>query len=110
MTLVHSVAAFSARCAEIDDTGQLAHQLNRQGIDTFFTLAFAIGTPSQPPTDDAFCHFSNRVFGVASLGQNNKLRRLLFESQTFVLAQLKLTVSGDQTDASRKLPLPEKLG
>ena len=42
------------------------------------------------------------------MGQVGKLHRLLFESQTYVLAQLKLAVSSDPGTAPRKLPLPEK--
>ena len=43
MTLVDSVAAFEARCNEIDDSGQLVITLTRQGINTFSSMAFALG-------------------------------------------------------------------
>ena len=110
MTLVGSVAAFESRCSEIDDSdsGQLFLQLSRQGLNTFSSMAFAIGTPNQPPTELAFDQFAQRLFTVPSMGQVGKLRRLLFESQTYVLAQLKLAVSSDPGTAPRKLPLPEK--
>lgn len=108
MTLVDSVAAFQARCNEIDDSGQTFTLLNRQGLNTFSSLAFAIGTPNQPPTDAAFDQFAQRLYTLPSMGQVGKLRRLLFESQTYVLAQLKLAVTGEPGTSSRKLPLPEK--
>ena len=108
MSLVDSTAAFHARCNEIDDTGQLAMVLSRQGITSFSSMAFAMGTPNQPPTDAVFDAFAVRLFVAPSMGQVGKLRRLLFESQTYVLAQLKLAVTGDQTAGAKKLPLPEK--
>lgn len=108
MALVDSTAAFQARCNEIDDTGQLALVLSRQGITSFSSMAFAIGTPNQPPTDAVFDACATRLFVAPSMGQVGKLRRLLFESQTYVLAQLKLAVTGDQTAGAKKLPLPEK--
>ena len=108
MTLVDSVAAFEARCNEIDDSNQMFRLLSRQGLNTFSSLAFAIGTPTQPPNDVAFDQFAQRLYTVPSMGQVGKLRRLLFEAQTYVLAQLKLAVTGEPGSASRKLPLPEK--
>ena len=108
MTLVDSVAAFDARCNEIDDSGQLAVVLTRQGINTFSSMAFAMGTPNQPPTEVVFQAFATRLFVAPSMGQIGKLRRILFEAQTYVLAHLKLAVAGDQTAGSKKLPLPAK--
>jgi len=108
MTLADSVAAFEVRCSEIDDSGQTFTLLNRQGLNTFSSLAFAIGTPNQPPTDAAVDQFAQRLYTLPSMGQVGKLRRLLFESQTYVLAQLKLAVTGEPATSSRKLPLPEK--
>ena len=108
MTLVDSVAAFESRCSEIDDSGQLFIQLSRQGLTTFSSMAFSIGAPNQPPSEVAFDQFAQRLFTLPSMGQVGKLRRLLFESQTYVLAQLKLAVTSDPGTAPRKLPLPEK--
>ncbi len=42
------------------------------------------------------------------MGQIGKLRRILCEAQTYVLAQLKTAVSGDQSSMARKLPVLEK--
>jgi len=108
MSLVDSAAAFTVRCDEIDDSKQMGLLLARQGVTTFSSLSFAIGTPNQPPTDAAFDAFAQRVFTLPSMGQIGKLRRLLFESQTYVLAQLKMSVSSDQSSMARKLPFPEK--
>ena len=101
MTLVDSLAAFEARCNEIDDSNQMFRLLSRQGLNTFSSLAFAIGTLTQPPNDAAFDQFAQRLYTVPSMGQVGKLRRLLFEAQTYVLAQLKLAVTGEPGSSSR---------
>ena len=111
MSLVDSSAAFNLRCDEIDDTEQMGILLNRQGINTFSSLAFAIGTPNQQPTEAAFDQFSQRVFTLPSMGQTGKLRRLHFEAQTYVLAQLKVAVSGVPVQRRRSCRCPRsKLG
>ena len=79
MSLVDSIAAFTVRCDEIDDSRQMAMLLNRQGINTFSSMAFSIGTPNQPPTDAAFEQFAQRAFTLPSMGQTGKLKRLLFD-------------------------------
>ena len=56
----------------------------------------------------SFDQFAQPVFTLPSMGQMGKLRRLLFEAQTFVPAQLKMAVSGHQSTMARKLPVPEK--
>ena len=108
MSLVDSTAGFTLRCDEIDDTKQMGALLGRQGINTFSSLAFAIGTPNQPPADAVFDQFAERVFTLPSMGQTGKLRRLHFEAQTYVLAQLKVAVSSDPSSGAKKLPVPEK--
>ena len=108
MSLVDATAAFTLRCDEIDDTKQMGILLGRQGINTFSSMAFAIGTPNQPQPDALFDQFAQRVFTLPSVGQIGTLRRLHFEAQTFVLAQLKVAVSSDPSSGAKKLPVPEK--
>ena len=78
MTLVDSVAALEARYNEIDDSGQLVITLSRQGINTFSSMGFALGTPNQPPTEGVFDAFATRLFVTPSMGQIGKLRRILY--------------------------------
>ena len=108
MSLVDSTAAFTLRCDEIDDAKQMGILLGRRGINTFSSLAFAIGTPNQPPVDAVFDQFAQRFFTLPSMGQTGKLRRLHFEAQTYVLAQLKVAVSSDPSSGAKKIRVPEK--
>lgn len=110
MALIDSVAAFEQRCRELSQPGlDLKALLEAQSITTFSSLAFVCGTPNRAPTDEEFDRFSQTIFGAgANAGRVSVLRRLHFEASTFVLSQLKATVTGDTGDGSKKLPFAEK--
>ena len=72
-------------------------------------LAFSVGTPQTPPTDDAFRNFADQVLPPGyDMGTYSAFRRLHFEASTLVVAQLKAKVTGDQEDGKQKLPVIEK--
>ena len=110
MTLIDSEAAFQQRCSELSTTGLDLHALLRaQNITCFSELAFSCGAPNKAPTDDEFRALATPVLGAGyTAGQQSLLRRIHFEAATFVLSQLKSSVSGDATDGSKKLPFAEK--
>lgn len=110
MTLIDSEAAFQQRCSELSTTGLDLHALLRaQNITCFSELAFSCGAPNKAPTDDEFRALATQVLGAGyTAGQQSLLRRIHFEAATFVLSQLKSSVSGDATDGSKKLPFAEK--
>ena len=66
MALVESNAAFTQRCNEIDETGQFGTALAAQNISTFSGMAFSLGTPQAPPSDQQFNTLSQAVFGWRS--------------------------------------------
>lgn len=112
MALVESNAAFTQRCNEIDDTGQFATALAGQNISTFSGMAFSLGTPQAPPSDQQFNTLSQAVFGAgATLGQTAMLRRLHFESTTLMIASVKQKVdseAADKADSVKRIPMAEK--
>ena len=111
MSLVESEAAFGQRCDEIVADGSLKRALVAQNVKCFSALAFAVGTPQSPPTETQFDAFAQQVFGAPpNLGQLSSLKRLHFESTTFVIAALKESVSSETADKveTRKIPLAEK--
>ena len=79
------------------------------GIKSLSALAFASGTPQQPPTEEQFRDFSNQTNGGVDLsfGMQAHLKRLHFEASTIVMAELKSRAT-TSTDGARKLPLAEK--
>lgn len=108
MSFIDSRAAFEQRCNELCAPAGLYDLLIAQQVDTFSSLAYAIATPNRSPTDQEFDAFANQVFGTPSLGQMSLLRRIHFESCTFILRHLKSQVAGDTQDGIRKLPFAEK--
>ena len=108
MSLVDSEAAFSQRCQEVN-AGAIHTALRDNGVSTFAGLAYACGTPQDRPSQAELDTFSVRILGAAPrLGDVSLLKRLIFESCTFVIAQLRQNVQGDASETPRKLPLAEK--
>ena len=110
-TIIDSEAAFQQRCSESASDATLHAKLSAQGIKTFKTLAFVIGSPQQPPTESQFEAFSAKVYGAEpTMGQTAVLRHLHFEATTLVVQTYRDLVTHDPSDPShtRKVPVPEK--
>ena len=87
--------------------GPLLALLHTNGIDTFAGLAYACGTPQKKVPDATFDQFAEKVAGPnPSMGLKSQLRRLMFESSTYVIARLKQAVTADETP--NKLPVAER--
>ncbi|CAE7248244.1 unnamed protein product [Symbiodinium sp. CCMP2592] len=100
-TVIESEAAFKQRCAEASKDATLHTKLGAQGITCFKTLAFAIGSPQQPPTEAQFDEFSVKVYGVVpTMGQTAILRHLHFEATTLVVQTYRDMVTHDPSDPS----------
>ena len=75
------------------------------GVRTHSGLAFSCGTPKAQPTEIEFKAFADSVVGgPASIGRVSELKRLHFESSTLVIAQLRMLVEGDSSDAGKETP------
>ena len=109
MALVDSEAAFEQRLPEVVANAAARLAITNSGIRTFSALAFAVGTPQTPPSDDAFRRFADRVLQPGyDMATYSAFRRVHFEASTLVVAQLKARVTGDQEDGKQKLPVVEK--
>ena len=111
-TIIESQAAFERRCLEVRGDGSLNAGLAGQGVKTFRSLAFALGTPQTPPTEAAFTDLARRVFGSEgdpTIGELSSIRQLHFEASTLVIQTYRDMVSQDSSDGApmRKLPLPD---
>ena len=103
-----SEKAFQKRCEEMHDG--LFEKLQGQNIGSFSTLAFALGSPQNPVSDDEFTKLADAVFETQStLGTTAILRRLHFESCTLLIAEMKTqSACADASEPIRKLPFIEK--
>ena len=110
MSLADSAAAFEQHCNRLVSDGSLHTLLAGQEIKSLSALAFAIGTPQAPPSDDQFKEFATRLNGGVGMtfGNQAALRRLHFESAAIVMAELKSKASDTSGDSSRRLPVAEK--
>ena len=101
-------AAFQKQCEELHDG--LFEKLQGQNIGSFSTLAFALGSPQNPVSDDEFTKLADAVFETQStLGTTAILRRLHFESCTLLIAEMKTqSACADASEPIRKLPFIEK--
>ena len=109
MALVDSEAAFEQRLREVLPTVAVRRAIINEGIRTFSGLAFASGTPQNPPTDDVFRNFADGILpGGYDMATYSSFRRLHFEASTLVVAQLKSRVIGDPDEGKQKLPIVEK--
>eukprot|EP00435_Cladocopium_sp_Y103_P000478 s3906_g1.t1 len=74
-------------------------------------MAFAIGNPQEPPTEEEFATFCTTLNGGTelTLGEMTDVKRLHFESVTIVIAHLKSRVIADVgIEGIRKIPNAEK--
>ena len=109
MALVDSEAAFEQRLNEVMSSVDARHAILAGGIRTFSSLAFASGTPQNPPSDEAFRAFADTILPMGyNMASYSAFRRLHFESSTLVVAQLKARVTGEQDEGKQKLPIVEK--
>ena len=112
MALVDSEAAFASHCIAIDKSRGFLNLCTNANLTSFMRLAFAIGTPQTPATDEAFKAFATEINGFVepSITMMALLRRLHFEAVTMVVAHLKTNVAIDAgTEGGRKLPPVEKV-
>lgn len=108
MSLVDSGAAFEKRCNEL--APWLSEALAGNGITTFSSLAFALGTPQAAPSDDDTQRFSDRVMGgPASLAEVSVIKRIHYEASTLIMVDIKRQSSAqDLSEPSKTLPYVEK--
>ena len=89
-SIVDSKAHFSKRCAEIGMSARALASLTANGYETIGMLAFAIGQPGVALVDDSIQAFARATFGAgAAMSDVTALKRMVFESHTMVLAQLR---------------------
>ena len=75
------------------------------GFSTLGRLAFGVGQPGTAVTTQESERFANNILGgMATMRDIAALRRLLFEAQTMVMAQLREQVSNPEAAATRKIP------
>ena len=108
-SLVDSQAHFARRANEMAMSAGGLASLTNAGLVTYGKLAFSHGQPGVAIDETAFATYANNVLGaMTSLADVSVLKRLLFESHTMVLAQLKEQVTNPDAAGTRKMPPVER--
>lgn len=108
-TLLDSEAQFLQRTLDLKFSDDLRRSLKRNNLDTFGTFAYAHGQPGQNIGDEFEAWFTTNVLPNASLSDIAGAKRLLFESQTLVLAHLQDQVHlSDPSSTIKKVPTAER--
>ena len=106
-----SEAAFSARLKAMSIDADLVKRLSTKGYTTFGGMAFAVASSPNQVTDEAVFKWARDLLeGDPTPFQLSCIRRLIFESHTYALADMQLRIE-PQTDvqgSSRKLPPAER--
>ncbi|CAE7347235.1 unnamed protein product [Symbiodinium sp. CCMP2592] len=104
------IAAFQERCLRIGMTPELYGKLKDKGYDTFGKIAFAAASSPQALTDEAIdVWLATVVDPRPSAFQVSVIRRLLFESQSLNIADLRTRVEGQPENTIKKLPTAERI-
>ena len=109
-SLIEWEAQFLQRMKDLRVSENMQRKIVDAGFSTFGVLAYAHGQPGQSLADSQFESWvSNNLVSAASLADISCVKRLLFESQTLVLASLKEQVTGLSSDSIvKKLPSAER--
>ena len=108
VSIVDSEAQFTARLEQTRVPEVQRRALRTAGISTIASYAYAFGQPGQPIDNDRFSDWVEGLSPGSSVGAIAALKRLLFESQTQLLALLKEQVTSPDPTVPRKVPHAER--
>ena len=107
-SIVDSEAQFDLRLDQVGVPQALRLALKNSGVSTISSLAYSYVQPGQPIANEDFTQWVRQMDPAATIGGVASLKRLLFESQTQLLALLKDQVTNPDPLATKKVPQAEK--
>ena len=108
-SILDSEAHFYKRTEEVGLSDRGRQATLTAGYSTLGGLAFGVGQPGTPVPEQEFNRFSTNVLAAMSTMHDiSALKRLLFEAQTLVMAQLREQVSNPDMQMTRKMPPVEQ--
>ena len=108
VSVLSSTAAFTRRCETAGLSQPWVDALKAAAVNTLGKLSYAVSLPGTPPSADDLDAFTTKLRpGVdISIGDNSALKQLIFEAQTFTVAELRATVQ--EGEGPKKLPSSER--
>ena len=108
-SILDSEAHMARRLEETGMSQNGVRSLNQAGLTTLGRLAFAHGQPGVALNETAFAAFAQNILGaLMTLGDQATLKRLLFESHTMTLSQLKEAITNPEASHTRRVPAVER--
>ncbi|CAE7318224.1 unnamed protein product [Symbiodinium sp. CCMP2592] len=107
-SLIDSGAHFKRRADEVGLSSAGWTILQALGITSVGKAAYTITSPGEPVTEPIFREWVVDNAAGMTLGDQSCLKRLVFESQTLVVAELRDQVSGSQSSTPRRVPEAER--
>lgn len=108
-SLLDSTAHFSERCLKLGLNNAFVTSLEQAGVDFMPRLAFAVGQPGQPIQSNDVTNFLTAALGHApTLAESSTLKRLTFESHTYLVATLRRQIDHTDDSQPRKVALAER--
>ena len=103
--LIDSEARFQSRALEVGMSDGVRQALRDGGIRTMSHLAFAIGQPNQPLTNDEVGAFLRTLLArEATLQEVALIKRITFEAQTYLVAFSRQGVEQQDDTLPKKIP------
>ena len=104
-----STAVFQQRALAAGLDQDAIQALGTHGVDTYSKLAYAVTTPGTTPSEEGLRLLLNRAHPEAvTVGALSSIRRLMFEGQTMVIAQIKRSVEGTESAKTAELAPAER--
>ena len=110
VALTESGATFAKRCKELEIKDDLVQAMAAQGVKTLGSFAFAVVAPGKTAEDTDVQTFVDKLISGrrCNLGETAALKRLVFESHTSLVAQLRADADPAADPSTRKLPPGER--
>lgn len=108
-SLIESEAQFSQRLNDLSASDPLKRALRNAGLNTYGSMAYSHGQPGQPISDDLFENWiATNILQTATVADLSAAKRILFESQTLVLAALKESLNVPEPTSVKRVPPAER--
>ena len=108
-SVLASEPAFDKQCEKVGLSSDWVNALKTNHVNSLGKLSYAVSMPGTPATDSEIQEFAQRLRpGTSlSLGDSAALKRLVFESQTLCIAELRSSVTAGE-ELQKKLPPAER--
>ena len=108
--ILESPATFESQAERASLSNPYILALKAHGISTLSKLAYAVTTPGVSPSDAQVTQFLQTIRpGVdPTISDSTAVKRLIFESQTLTIANLRATLQSSDDSGAKRIAPPER--